>query len=130
MAHHDVQIQANQRFWLCIDPWRGVLLTINSRQSCLHWQLKPRARRILDSTGLGSPTAYSSLPFVPIFLFIIHSHALNQSVIVERITCRSNILRYWTETYWTVANRGFFHGFSTLFKCFVNFKHTTSDIAE
>jgi hypothetical protein len=57
--------------------------------------------------------------------FIIHSRALNQSVIVERVTCWSNILRYWT-----VANRGFFHGFSTIFRCFVNFKHTTSDMAE
>jgi hypothetical protein len=62
-----------------------------------------------------------------IIIIIIHSRALNQSVIVERVTCRSNILRYWTGTYWTVANRGFFHGFSTLFRCFVNLKHTTSD---
>jgi hypothetical protein len=43
----------------------------------------------------------------PEILVIIHSRALNQSVIVERVTCRSNILRYWTGTYWTVANRGF-----------------------
>ena len=65
-----------------------------------------------------------------IYLFIIHSRVLNQSVIVERVTCRSNILRYWTGTYSTVANCGFFHGFSTIFRCFVNFKHTTNDMAE
>jgi hypothetical protein len=59
-----------------------------------------------------------------------HSRALNQSVIVERVTCRSSILRYWTGTYWTVANCGFLHGFSTIFRCFVNFKHTTNDMAE
>jgi hypothetical protein len=69
-------------------------------------------------------------PIIGIYTFIIHSRALNQSVIVERVTCRSNILRYWTGTYWTVANCGFFHGFSTLFRCFVNFKHTTNDMAE
>jgi hypothetical protein len=42
----------------------------------------------------------------------------------------TRILRYWTGTYWTVANCGFFYGFSTLFRCFVNFKHTTSDMEE
>jgi hypothetical protein len=55
---------------------------------------------------------------------------VNQSVIVERVTGRSNISGYWAGTYWTVAYRGFFHGFLTFFRCFVNFKHTTSDMAE
>jgi hypothetical protein len=77
---------------------------------------------LLQATHLRNHTVIS--------VIIIHSRALNQSVIVERVTCRSNILQYWTGTYWTVANCGFFHGFSTLFRCFVNFKHTTNDMAE
>ena len=50
-VHHDVQIQANQRLWFCIYLARGVLLTII-------W-----AAKRIDSPRLGSPTAYSYLPF-------------------------------------------------------------------
>jgi hypothetical protein len=37
-----------------------------------------------------------------LYFIIIHSRALNQSRLLIRVTCRSNILRYWTGTYWTV----------------------------
>jgi hypothetical protein len=60
----DVQIQANQRLWLCIDPGRGVLFTIISANLACIKLTKPRAKR-LYSTGLGLTTAYSSLPFCP-----------------------------------------------------------------
>jgi hypothetical protein len=52
-----------------------------------------------------------------------HAHLTNQqSVIVERVTCRSNILRYWTGTYWTVANRVFFPWFFNPFQMFCQFQ--------
>jgi hypothetical protein len=39
------------------------------------------------------------------------------------------LIQYFTILDWNllaVANLGFFHGFSTIFRCFVNFKHTTN----
>jgi hypothetical protein len=65
--------------------------------------------------------------FWVIFILLLYTHA---HLTCRSVTCRSNILRYWTGTYWTVANHGFLHGFSTLFRGFVNLKHTTSDMAD
>jgi hypothetical protein len=71
-----------------------------------------------NSTRSYENLSVSKLVKTAINTVIIHSRALNQSVIVERVTCRSNMLRYWTGTYWTVANRGFFSWFFNPFQMF------------
>jgi hypothetical protein len=60
-AHHDVQIQANQRLWLCIDPRRGVLLTIISANLPCIGKDEGKANRFYWIRF----TAYSFFPFCP-----------------------------------------------------------------
>jgi hypothetical protein len=42
---HDVQIQANQRLWLCIDPGRVVLITIISANLAINGKTEDKANR-------------------------------------------------------------------------------------
>jgi hypothetical protein len=60
-SHHDVQIQANQRLWLCIDPGRGVLFTIISANLACIGEADDKATRFYWIRFNNS----RSLPFCP-----------------------------------------------------------------